>query len=138
MDSTSVSKSLGFICWVFQLFAAIILLQTLYYKFTGAPESIYIFEQLGLEPWGRYASGFVELLAGLLLLVPRLNWLGALLGAMVMSIALYVHFWVLGVEIMGDGGAMFYLASSVWVCCMAVLWIRRGEMVQVISRWSAK
>ena len=129
---------MGFICWLFQIFAAIILLQTLYYKFTASPESIYIFENLGIEPWGRYTSGVIELFAGLFLLVPRLNWLGALLGVWVMTAALYVHLWVLEIVIMGDGGAMFYLACSVWVCCLAVLWIRRGEMIEVLNRWSTE
>lgn len=135
MNSTSITKTSGFISWLFQLLAAVILLQTLYFKFTGAPESIYIFENVGMEPWGRYTSGIIELFAGILLLVPRLNWLGAIFGAGVMSVALYVHLSILGIEVRGDGGAMFYLAGTVWISCLAVIWIRRGEMTQIIKKW---
>ena len=42
---------------VLRLVPAIILLQTLYFKFSAAPESVFIFEQLGLEPWGRIGLG---------------------------------------------------------------------------------
>lgn len=137
MDSDSVSKSSGFVSWLLQILAAVILLQTIYYKFTGAAESIYIFENAGLEPWGRYMSGIVELLAGLLLLLPGLNWLGAVLGLLVMTVALYVHLGVLGVEIMGDGGAMFYLATTVWICCLCVFWIRKPEIKRFFQKSSS-
>lgn len=135
MRSTNITKTARFISWLFQLLAALILLQTLYFKFTAAPESVYIFESVGMEPWGRYGSGVLELIAGVLLLVPGLSWLGALLGVGVISVALFFHITSLGIEIMGDGGALFYLAVTVFVSCLAILWIRRSEMVNTIKRW---
>lgn len=134
-ETNDISRTSGFISWLFQLLAAIILLQTLYYKLAGAAESVYIFESLGMEPLGRYGSGVIELFAGLLLLVPRLSWIGALLGSLVMSVALYVHIFNLGLEIKGDGGAMFYLAVTTYISCLAVIWIRRKQMVKTINDW---
>ena len=63
--------------WICRIVAAAILLQTLFFKFTGAAESIYIFTKVGLEPWGRIGSGIVELIAAILILIPRTTWLGA-------------------------------------------------------------
>ena len=135
MGTVDITKTAGFISWLFQILAALILLQTLYFKFTGAPESVHIFESVGMEPWGRYGSGVLELISGVLLLIPGLSWIGALLGAAVISVALFFHITSLGIEVMGDGGALFYLAVTVFISCLAVLWIRRGEMVDRIKKW---
>lgn len=137
MGTVDITKTAGFISWLFQILAALILLQTLYFKFTGAPESVYIFESVGMEPWGRYGSGIIELISGVLLLIPGLSWMGALLGVMVIFVALFFHITSLGVEVMGDGGALFYLAVTVFISCLAVLWIRRGEMVDKINKWTS-
>ena len=105
---------------------AAILLQTLYFKFTGAPESVYIFETVGMEPWGRIGSGVVELIAASLLFVTPLRWLGALLALGTMSGALFFHLTKLGIEVQGDGGFLFILACVVFVCSAFVLWkVRR-------------
>jgi uncharacterized membrane protein YphA (DoxX/SURF4 family) len=82
--------------WVLRLIAAVILLQTLFFKFTAAPESVYIFAKVGAEPWGRIGSGIVELIAAALLLAPRLNWLGSLIALAVMAGAITSHLTVLG------------------------------------------
>ena len=131
----TVSRSAGFISWLFQILAAIILLQTLYFKFTGAQETVYIFETVGMEPWGRYLSGIVELSAGILLIIPGISWVGALIGLIVISVALFFHITILGIEVMGDGGALFYLASTVFISCLAVIWIRRDEIGTSIKKW---
>ncbi|WP_422351270.1 DoxX family protein [Flagellimonas sp.] len=109
------------ISWILRLAAALILLQTLFFKFTGAPESIYIFEQVGMEPWGRYGSGVVELIASGLLLWPRTVGLGALMGIGVISGAIFFHLTSLGIEVQGDGGILFYLAVIVFLCCAILL-----------------
>jgi putative oxidoreductase len=111
-----------------RVLAALILLQTLYFKFTGAPESVYIFTKVGAEPVGRIGSGVVELLAAILLLVPRLNWLGAGLASGVMLGAIGSHLTVLGIEVMGDGGLLFSLACVVLVCSIFVLWVKKSEL----------
>src|SRR6266699_5307085 len=89
--------------WVLRIAAAIILLQTLYFKFTGAPESVYIFTKVHAEPWGRIGSGVVELIAAVLLLIPRTIWAGASLALGVMAGAIFSHVTILGIEVMGDG-----------------------------------
>jgi putative oxidoreductase len=114
--------------WLLQIIVAVILLQTLFFKFTGAEESIYIFSTLGLEPWGRYASGIAELIAAVLLLVPGYAPYGALLSLGVISGAIMSHLTKLGIEVKGDGGLLFGLAVTVFVCSLAILVIRRGEL----------
>lgn len=114
--------------WLLQVTVAIILLQTLYFKFTGAPESVYIFRQVGMEPWGRYGSGAAELLAAVLLLWPgRVVW-GAGLALGVISGALFFHFTTLGIDVQGDGGLLFALAVVVFAGSLAVLLLRRREL----------
>ena len=106
--------------------AAAILLQTLFFKFSRAEESVYIFSTLGAEPWGRIGSGLVELAAAVLLLVPSTAPVGGLLAMAVMSGAILSHLTVLGIEVRGDGGLLFALALLVWVAGAGVVWIYRG------------
>lgn len=107
---------------------AAILLQTLYFKFTGAPESVYIFETVGMEPWGRIGSGVVELIAAILLFVTPLRWLGALMAFGTMSGALFFHLTKLGIDVQGDGGFLFILACVVFVSSAYVLWKERKQI----------
>src|SRR5271169_5751456 len=95
------------VSWLFRITVAIILLQTLFFKFTGAEESVYIFTKVGLEPWGRYASGVVELIAAILLLIECKAWIGALLAVGVISGAIVRHLTVLGIVVKDDGGLLF-------------------------------
>lgn len=111
--------------WIARLVAAGILLQTLYFKFLGAEESVYIFSQLGVEPWGRYATGVLELVAAGLLLVPRTAKIGCVLGLGLMAGAIGSHLFVLGIEVRGDGGLLFALALVVTVACATSLGIRQ-------------
>lgn len=113
--------------------AAIILLQTLFFKFTGAPESVYIFMKVGAEPIGRIGSGVIELIAAILLFVPRLTWLGAGLACGVMFGAIVSHLTVLGIEVMGDGGLLFSLACVTFLCCLFILWIDKSKIPLVSS-----
>ena len=108
--------------------AAIILVQTLYFKFTGAPESVYIFTKVGAEPVGRIGSGVVELIAAVLLFVPRYTWLGAALACGVMFGAIGSHLTLLGIEVMGDGGLLFAMACIVFACCLFVLWVEKSKI----------
>ena len=117
------------VSWAMRIIAAGILLQTLYFKFTGAPESVYIFETVGMEPYGRIGSGIMELIAAILLLVPRTAWLGAVLGIGVISGAIFFHLTKLGIEVQGDGGLLFYLAVVVLFCCLVTLYIHKKDIV---------
>ncbi len=119
--------------WVLRIMGAIILLQTLFFKFTAAPESVYIFTKVGAEPWGRIGSGVVELIAAILILTPRFTWLGSLLAIGVMAGAILSHLTVLGIEVQGDKGLLFALALIVFVCSTANLLLHRSE-IPVIGR----
>jgi putative oxidoreductase len=119
---------MNLLTWALQLVVAGILLQTLFFKFTGAAESIYIFSTLGMEPWGRYASGVAELAASVLLLVPGGAALGALLAIGVISGAIVSHLTVLGIEVQGDGGLLFALAVIVFISSLAILALRWREL----------
>jgi putative oxidoreductase len=114
--------------WILQLAVAGILLQTLFFKFTGAAESVWIFSTLGAEPWGRYASGIAELIASVLLLVPGYAALGALLALGVIAGAIVSHLAFLGIEVQGDGGLLFALAVIVFICSLAILALRWREL----------
>jgi hypothetical protein len=114
--------------WVLQLTIAGILLQTLFFKFAGAEESVYIFSTLGAEPWGRIGSGVVELVAAVLLLVPATAPFGALLTMGVMAGAIGSHLTVLGIEVRGDGGLLFGLAVTAFAGSAIVVLIRRAQV----------
>lgn len=118
-----------------RLVIAVILLQTLYFKFTGAPESKYIFETVGGEPWLRYGTGIGELIAGLLLLFGPSIVAGAALALGLMAGAIGSHlFTPLGIEVQGDGGLLFGLAVTVAICAGLLLWMRRGEVRGLLGR----
>jgi len=124
------------VSWLLQLVAAGILLQTLFFKFTGASESVYIFSTLGAEPWGRIGSGIVELIASILLFVPATTTIGAALALGVISGAIVSHLTILGIEVQGDGGLLFILALIVFVASAAILVLRRAE-IPIIGMWLA-
>jgi len=119
--------------FLLRLVVAIILLQTLYFKFTGSPESVYIFTQVGMEPEGRIGSGIVELIAAILIMIPATTWLGALLALGTICGALFFHLTKLGIEVMDDGGTLFILACIVFVASLILLWKNR-KMIPVIGK----
>lgn len=114
--------------WILRAVPALILLQTLFFKFSGAEESIYIFEKVGLEPAGRYGSAVVELIAGILLLIPTVTWLGAILALGTISGAIFFHLTTLGIVVKDDGGTLFMLACLVAVTCAILLWLERRNL----------
>ena len=118
----------AYLPWIPRLIVALILLQTLYFKFSGAPESIYIFEQVGLEPTGRIGIGIMELIASVLILLPRTSWMGATLALGIIGGAIMMHLTKLGIEVQGDGGFLFILAIIVFVCSLITLWMERRSV----------
>lgn len=113
--------------WALRLVAAGIMLQTLFFKFTAAPESVYIFSKLGLEPWGRLGTGSLELIASVLILIPRTTSFGALIAAGIMAGALFSHLTKLGIVVQNDGGQLFILALIVFVASSLLLVIFRKQ-----------
>ena len=123
-----LSKPLLVVSWICRVVAALILLQTLFFKFTGAEESVYIFTKIGLEPWGRYASGVAELFAAVFLLFPRTVWLGAVIAAGMMLGAIGSHLTKLGIVVKDDGGLLFALAIIVFAAALVTLFIHRRQL----------
>lgn len=119
---------------VLRIIAAAILLQTLFFKFTGAPESKFIFTTLGIEPWGRLFAGFSELIASILLLVPVTQLLGALMALGIMAGAIASHILFLGIVVQDDGGLLFGLALAVTACSLAIIILKKNEIPVWIER----
>ena len=118
--------------WIIKLIAVVILVQTLYFKFSGAEESVYIFTKLGIEPFGRIGSGVVELLASILILIPRTTLLGALMGAGTMLGAIFSHLFVLGIEVKNDGGELFTLAIITLLCCSILIFQNKSKIPDLL------
>ena len=111
--------------WVVRIIAAAIMLQTLYFKFSGAPESVLIFSTVGMEPWGRIGVGVAELVAAVLILIPRSAGIGALLTVGLMAGAIGMHVLFLGIEVLNDGGQLFIYAIVTFVCGCYTLWVHK-------------
>src|SRR5882724_8938401 len=122
--------------WVLRIAAAIILLQTLYFKFTGVPESVYIFTKVHAEPWGRIGSGVMELVAAILLLTPRYTWLGSVLAAGATAGAILSHLTLLGIEVQGDKGLLFALALIVFLASTINLFLHRTKIPVIGKRFT--
>jgi len=116
------------VSWICRGGATVILLQTLFFKFTAAPESVYIFSKVGVEPWGRIGSGIAELIAAILILVPPTTWIGAGLALAIMAGAIFSHLTVLGLVVMDDGGLLFGLSVAVAVCSLVLLVLQRRRL----------
>ncbi len=118
--------------WVLKLLAAVIMLQTLYFKFTAAEESVYIFTQIGLEPYGRIGIGVMELIASVLILYSKTTVYGALLATGLMGGALFSHLTKLGIEVQGDGGQLFIYALLVLISSLVLVFVYRQQLYSML------
>jgi uncharacterized membrane protein YphA (DoxX/SURF4 family) len=131
----SISFSITSIApWVLRTLAALIMLQTLYFKFSGAEESVYIFSQLGMEPWGRIGTGIFELIASILILYPRTTFLGSVLAIGLMLGAISAHFLKLGIVVKDDGGQLFVYALIVLISSIILAVIYRNDGLAFLKR----
>lgn len=113
---------------------AAVLLQTLWFKFRAAPESVMIFSALHAEPWGRIAAGVTELIAAVLLVVPQTVVFGALLTICSMLGAVAAHVFVIGISVQNDGGLLFGLALLLFFGALALLVLRKTELAQRLQQ----
>lgn len=116
-----------------RIIVAIILIQTLRFKFTAHPDSVYIFTQVGMEPVGRIGIGVLELIAGILLLIPKTVWAGAALTLGLIGGAIFMHLTKLGIEVNNDSGILFYTAIITFLLSGIVLWNYRNDIPILIS-----
>lgn len=126
------------ISWVLRIIAAAILIQTLFFKFSGHPESVELFTKLGVEPWGRIGTGIIELITGILLLVPPTAFVGAFMGIGLMAGAILSHLTVLGIESKGDGGQLFTLAIIELVLCIVIAILYKQQAFYIKDRFFSK
>ncbi len=127
-------KTTNILLWISRLVAAIIMLQTLFFKFTAAPESVYIFDKVGLGAPGRIGSGIAELIASLLILFPKTSVYGAVLAVGVMAGAIASHLTILGIEVMGDHGQLFIYAVLVTIASLYIIWNGRTQLLSLIKK----
>ncbi len=118
--------------WLLRIIAAVIMLQTLYFKFTAKPESVQLFTLLGMEPWGRIGTGVVELIASILILIPRTTLMGSIMGLGLMSGAIFFHLTKLGIYFGGDA-VLFSYAVICFVCCAALVVVYRKNIPQLLK-----
>ena len=133
----SLSSRQRIVSWICRLVAAGIMLETLFFKFTAAPESVYIFRRMGTEPWWRWGQGIWELMAAICLLLPGLSWAGGILTTGAMLAAILSHMTWLGYAILGDHGLLFSMAVVTFISGFTVLIIHRHSIpfVTPMSRW---
>lgn len=131
-------KKLQLLSWVLRILAALIMLQTLYFKFSGAEESIYIFTKVGIEPWGRYGTGVAELIASILILIPRTTVLGAILAVGIMAGAIASHLFILGLVVKNDGGQLFIYALLTFISSLLLIWINRQQLLKTLTTLTLK
>jgi uncharacterized membrane protein YphA (DoxX/SURF4 family) len=129
----SIMKPLTVVFWILRLLAAVILLQTLFFKFSASEESVYIFSTIGMEPWGRIGTGIMELISAILILIPGTTAFGALLAIGLMSGALFFHFTTLGIEVKGDNGLLFIYALLVLISSAILLFVCRSQLRTFLS-----
>jgi len=120
--------------WILRIVPALIMLQTFFFKFTGAPGSIFIFKTVGMEPWGRYGSGVAEAIAAILILIPAFTAFGALIGTGVLSGAIFFHLTSLGIVVQDDGGSLFIMALVSFICCALLIVIEKDKLLKLIGK----
>ena len=114
--------------FILRIIVAIILIQTLRFKFTAHPDSVYIFKQVGLEPIGRISIGCLELIASILLLIPRTVWAGALLTLGLIGGAIFMHLTQIGIAVNNDSGVLFITAVVTFILSAMILYIYRKDI----------
>jgi uncharacterized membrane protein YphA (DoxX/SURF4 family) len=130
-----LTKNQTRLAWALRLIAAIIMLQTLFFKFTGAEESVYIFSTLGIEPYGRIGSGIGELIASILILIPSTTAIGALMAVGVMSGAIMAHLTKLGIVVQNDGGQLFIYALLVFISSAILVLLYKDQLIKIIQKF---
>jgi uncharacterized membrane protein YphA (DoxX/SURF4 family) len=120
--------------WLLRIVAATIMLQTLFFKFTAAPESVELFTLIGMEPWGRIGVGVGELIASVLILIPRTSWFGALMGIGLMSGAVFFHIAIIGI-FFGGNALLFSYGVIVLLCCSILLYLSKKDLLDFVNRF---
>jgi hypothetical protein len=113
---------------IFRILVVVILLQTLYFKFSGSEESVFIFSTLDIEPLGRIGVGIAELITVILIVLPKTKLIGAIIGCFLMIGAIFSHIFVIGIVVKNDGGLLFSLALIAFFCCVALVFLDQNKI----------
>ena len=113
---------------ILHIIVAVVLLQTLCFKFLAHPDNVYIFIKVGMEPWGRIGIGILELIASILLFFSKRIWLESGLAAGLMAGAVMMHLTMIGIEVKGDGGTLFYTAIITLILSLIILWSQKKDI----------
>jgi len=127
-----MTRTATILSWTLRIIAALIMLQTLYFKFTAADESVYIFSTLHIEPWGRIGTGVMELIASVLILLPGTVIIGAILAIGIMAGAVVSHLFILGISVQNDGGQLFIYALIVLISSIILFWMHRRQLMNFL------
>ncbi len=127
-------KSRDFWSWTLRLLAAFVFIQSLFFKFSGSDESVYIFSQMGMEPWGRFFIGSLELLAAVLMFIRPTIFFGTLLSFALMAGAIIGHITRIGIEVYGDGGFLFFLAVFIFIASAVVFYLESPRFPSAIKK----
>lgn len=130
LSPTQVSTS-----WICALIAAGIMMETLFFKFSGAAESRYIFSKMGTDPYMRWTQGVWELLAALGLLIPGWHWLGGILTLGDMGAAIISHMTWLGYAALGDHELLLGMALTTFTCGFTIVVLHRHQIL-FVAPWS--
>ncbi len=130
------------VTWILSIYIAFVFVQSLFFKFAGADESIFIFQTIEdwsgiafFEPGMRWVVGIAELAASVLLFVPGVQVVGALMAFGIISGAIFFHlFTPLGIEVFDDGGELFILACGVWLASAVLIALRRAQVGALLGR----
>lgn len=133
MKSEKLSTFLRLISWISQFYIAAVLFQSMYYKLVETADWVYLFAELGLEPFGRWGVAIIELITGIILLIPSKAWIGAVLTMLLTGVAIILHSTVLGIDFRDDGGSQFYLSILLFSCATLVLFLRKGISSSVLK-----
>jgi len=133
----TLTRGQRIVSWICALIAAAIMIETLFFKFTGSAESHYIFQKMGTDPFMRWTQGIWELLASICLLTPRWRWMGGILTTGAMGAAILSHLTWLGLSVLGDHGLLFGMAITTFTCGFTILIMHRHQIpfVTPMSDW---
>ena len=109
---------------------AIIYIQTLYFKFTAHPDSVYIFTKMGVEPFGRISLGVIELIISICILIPKTKYAAIVMSIVIVLGALMSHIFILGIIVNGDNGLLFSLACLIFLLSI-ILFIYHYEEIKL-------
>jgi putative oxidoreductase len=107
------------ILWALQIFSAAMFLMAGVSKLAGLPMMVQMFGVIGIGQWFRYATGTIEVVSAVLLLIPTAAAYGAAVLAVTMIGAIITHLFIVG----GSPAMPIVLLAATTV----IAWARRDD-----------